>query len=277
MMNGMTVGYYNFTMGLCKCEMTEDGVCFTCTSGDIQCCRVIQACCDCLSSMLEAGCTCCVLLNNTPVCCGVQARRRVPGGSSAAKQPSTKVPTAVKSPRKKATGGETVPGNHGDQKGTAEHHPSQPEKSQSSCGLPVEGYTGIDSSSVHLSTETLMKKQASDTCGEQLPLKKGTEQVMVLGAVQSFRENYARCLVDIHGARLPVDIPREALEPHGLQENMRFQWVIHNDGGPIHPQDIKPLPNQRLSGEELMQLQTLLAKDLQDPASDVWNSLEEDD
>jgi hypothetical protein len=70
MFNGMTVYYCNLTMGLCKCESVEDGVCVTCTSGDPHCCEMIQACCDCLSSMLNAGCTCCFLMNSTPVCCG---------------------------------------------------------------------------------------------------------------------------------------------------------------------------------------------------------------
>jgi hypothetical protein len=68
--NGMTVCCYNFTMGLCRCEMTDSGVCLTCTSGDSKCCEMIQAACDCLSCMCNAGCTCCMLLNNTPVCCG---------------------------------------------------------------------------------------------------------------------------------------------------------------------------------------------------------------
>jgi hypothetical protein len=71
MLNGMTVCYYNLTMGLCRYENTESGVCFTCTSGDPQCAQMIQACCDCLSCTLEAGCTCCFLINNTPICCGV--------------------------------------------------------------------------------------------------------------------------------------------------------------------------------------------------------------
>jgi hypothetical protein len=31
---------------------------------------MIQACCACLDCMLNAGCTGCVLVNNTPVCCG---------------------------------------------------------------------------------------------------------------------------------------------------------------------------------------------------------------
>ena len=68
--NGMTVCSYNFTTGLCKCEMTDNGVSFTCTSGDPECCKMIQSYGDCVSCCLEAGCTCCFLMNNTPVCCG---------------------------------------------------------------------------------------------------------------------------------------------------------------------------------------------------------------
>ena len=70
MLNGMTVCYCNLTMGMCKYEMTDKGVCITCTSGDSKCCEMIQACCDCLSSLYESGCTCCWMVNNTPVCCG---------------------------------------------------------------------------------------------------------------------------------------------------------------------------------------------------------------
>jgi hypothetical protein len=70
MMNGMMVCCCNLTMGMCTCEMTKDGVCITCTSGDPKCCEMIQACCDCMGCMLKDGCTCCVMMNNTPVCCG---------------------------------------------------------------------------------------------------------------------------------------------------------------------------------------------------------------
>jgi hypothetical protein len=69
-MNGMTVCCYNLTMGMCKCEMTKDGVCVTCQSGDQKCCDMIQACCDCTTCCMKAGCTCCLMINNTPVCCG---------------------------------------------------------------------------------------------------------------------------------------------------------------------------------------------------------------
>jgi len=70
MMNGMTVCCCNLTMGMCKCEMTKDGCCITCTSGDAKCCEMIQACCDCVAACLKNGCTCCMMMNNTPVCCG---------------------------------------------------------------------------------------------------------------------------------------------------------------------------------------------------------------
>jgi len=70
MFNGMTVCYYNLTTGICKCEPTDQGVCFTCTSGDPECCKMIQSYGECISTCLEAGCTCCFLLNSTPVCCG---------------------------------------------------------------------------------------------------------------------------------------------------------------------------------------------------------------
>jgi hypothetical protein len=70
MLNGLVVYTCNLTMGLCRCETTKEGVAITCTSGDAKCAEMIQACCTCLNTLLKAGCTCCLLLNNTPVCCG---------------------------------------------------------------------------------------------------------------------------------------------------------------------------------------------------------------
>ena len=69
-MNGMVVCTCNLTMGLCKCEMTEDGCLVTCMSGDKKCCDMIQGCCDCISACLASCCTCCLMMNNTLVCCG---------------------------------------------------------------------------------------------------------------------------------------------------------------------------------------------------------------
>jgi hypothetical protein len=70
MMNGMVVCCCNLVMGMCKCDMTDKGMAVTCTSGDPKCAEMIQACCDCMSTMLKDGCTCCLMMNNTPVCCG---------------------------------------------------------------------------------------------------------------------------------------------------------------------------------------------------------------
>ena len=69
MMNGMMVCCCNLTLGMCKCEMTKDGCVVTYTSGDAKCCEMIQACCDCLACMMKDGCTCCLMMNNTPVAC----------------------------------------------------------------------------------------------------------------------------------------------------------------------------------------------------------------
>ena len=69
MMNGMVCCCCNLTMGICKCEMTKDGCCITCSSGDQKCGEMIQSCCDCMSTLMKSGCTCCVMMNGTPICC----------------------------------------------------------------------------------------------------------------------------------------------------------------------------------------------------------------
>jgi hypothetical protein len=69
MMNGMMTCCCNLTMGICKCEMTKDGCCITCSSGDQKCGEMIQSCCDCMSTLMKSGCTCCVMMNGTPICC----------------------------------------------------------------------------------------------------------------------------------------------------------------------------------------------------------------
>ncbi len=73
MMNGMMMCQCNMTMGMCKCTDTPDGVCITCTSGDKDCCAMIQACCDCMMKCMENGCMCCVCFGGTPCCCGTMA------------------------------------------------------------------------------------------------------------------------------------------------------------------------------------------------------------
>ena len=69
-LNGITICQCNLACGICKCEITEEGCCITCTSGDASCCQIIQGCCECISSCLKGGCCCYICFNNTPVCCG---------------------------------------------------------------------------------------------------------------------------------------------------------------------------------------------------------------
>jgi len=68
-MNGMTVCCCKLMLGTCHCEMTAKGCVMTCTSGDAKCCERIQACWDCVHTMLNYGCTCCMMMNNTPFAC----------------------------------------------------------------------------------------------------------------------------------------------------------------------------------------------------------------
>ena len=56
MWNGMMMCQCNLCCCACTCETTEEGVCFTCISGDKKCCEMIQACCDCLICCMKDGC-----------------------------------------------------------------------------------------------------------------------------------------------------------------------------------------------------------------------------
>jgi hypothetical protein len=69
-LNGMMACYCNLMMGMNKCELTKDGCTIMCMSGDESCAGMIQACCDILTRMQNAGCACCLMMNNMPVCCG---------------------------------------------------------------------------------------------------------------------------------------------------------------------------------------------------------------
>ena len=68
MMNGMMAMRCNMMMGMCRTEMTSDGMVITYTSGDAAMMAMIQSCCDCMTMMMKNGCTCCVMMNNMPVC-----------------------------------------------------------------------------------------------------------------------------------------------------------------------------------------------------------------
>jgi hypothetical protein len=68
--NGVNVCNYCFTLGTCQFEKTNNGVCFTCTSGDTNWCNIIQSWYECINCVYNCGCNVCFTINNTPVCCG---------------------------------------------------------------------------------------------------------------------------------------------------------------------------------------------------------------
>lgn len=69
MMNGMPMMTINMAGGMCKCEMTKDGLCMTWSSKDSECCKMIQHCCNAMMSMMTCGCCCMMMMNSTPMCC----------------------------------------------------------------------------------------------------------------------------------------------------------------------------------------------------------------
>jgi hypothetical protein len=68
-LNGQNCCTCSLSCGHCSIELTKEGCSITCTSGDQKCCELIQKCCDCLKCCLDCGCTCCITINNTPICC----------------------------------------------------------------------------------------------------------------------------------------------------------------------------------------------------------------
>jgi hypothetical protein len=69
MMNGMPMMTINMTKGMCKCEMTKDGLCMTWCSKEADCCKMIQQCCNAMMSMMNCGCCCMMMMNGSPMCC----------------------------------------------------------------------------------------------------------------------------------------------------------------------------------------------------------------
>lgn len=69
-LNGIPCCQVNLCCGTCKCELTKNGCCISCTSGDKACCEMLQACCDCLSCCCENNCCCYISFGNTCICCG---------------------------------------------------------------------------------------------------------------------------------------------------------------------------------------------------------------
>ena len=57
--------------GEMKVEKIAGRMKVTCVCDDAAACAMIQGCCDCVAACMKAGCTCCLMMGGTPVCCCV--------------------------------------------------------------------------------------------------------------------------------------------------------------------------------------------------------------
>jgi hypothetical protein len=74
--------------------------------------------------------------------------------------------------------------------------------------------------------------------------------------IESVSGRKARCLVQVAGAELPVEIPFRILEARGLKVGMRFMWWMSEDGS-VTVDDIDDMPPNRLTAAEEAEAQRL--------------------
>lgn len=74
--------------------------------------------------------------------------------------------------------------------------------------------------------------------------------------IESVSGRKARCLVQVAGAELPVEMPFRVLEACGLKVGMRFMWWMSEDGS-ITAEDIDDMPPNRLTAAEEAEAQRL--------------------
>jgi hypothetical protein len=97
----------------------------------------------------------------------------------------------------------------------------------------------------------------------------------VTGFVHYFHGESARCLVDLDGRTIPVDLPADVLRSHGLHENRRFAWDMSSEA--VRPRDIRPLPPPEQSDHEREELDRLDEEDRREEMPDIWERLRRED
>jgi hypothetical protein len=90
-----------------------------------------------------------------------------------------------------------------------------------------------------------------------------------------FHGESARCLVDLDGRTIPVDLPADVLRSHGLHENRKFEWDMGSEA--VRPRDIRPLPAPEQSDPEREELDRLDEEDRREETHDIWERLRRED
>ena len=94
--------------------------------------------------------------------------------------------------------------------------------------------------------------------------------VPAVAYIESISGRKARCLVQVAGSELPVELPVRILEARSLGVGMRFLWWMSEDGS-VTAHDIDDVPPNRLSAleeEEGQRLYQELCDDI--AAGDDW-------
>ena len=92
--------------------------------------------------------------------------------------------------------------------------------------------------------------------------------------VDYFYGEFARCTAVLHGAKLPIDLPRDVLKQAGLsQEHQHFDWNLVENRQEIRPEDIT-VRAPELSDEEYQELLELGEQHDQTNWDEVRKSLE---
>lgn len=84
--------------------------------------------------------------------------------------------------------------------------------------------------------------------------------------IESITGRKARCLVQVAGSELPVELPVRILDARGFKKGMRFLWWMSEDGS-VAAEDIDDLPPNRLTAAEEEEAQQLYQEFCDDIAS----------
>jgi hypothetical protein len=92
--------------------------------------------------------------------------------------------------------------------------------------------------------------------------------VPAIAFIESITGKKARCLVQVAGSELPVELPVRILDARGFKKGTRFLWWMSEDGS-VAAEDIDDLPPNRLTTAEEAEAHQLYQEFRDDIASGI--------
>ena len=87
---------------------------------------------------------------------------------------------------------------------------------------------------------------------------------------QELQGDVTRCMANVDGTALPVDLPTAVLRGAGVIASVPFEWRIREDGTVTSADISLRPPAPTLSREERAEIERLYEKHKSDQATDVW-------